>query len=149
MPTPFESASLLLTLYDQRREETMRKARDFFIGFDPRTYEEYMAGIMGPQSAYIRMVVTYWDMAASFVVNGAIDQKMFQDAAGGEYIIVFAKIEPFIPQIREAYGNPNFAANLEKVVFAMPNAREMVDSTLIRIRGMLAARAAAAAQAKS
>ena len=112
MPTPFESAQLLLTLYDQRREETLRKARDFFISFIPNSFEDVMAGLTGPHSGYIRMVLTYWDMAASFVKNGAIDKQMFIDA-NGEFIMVFGKIEPFLPQLRAAYGNPGFLANLE------------------------------------
>ena len=142
MPTPFESAQLLLTLYDLRREATMREARDFFISFDPQTLEDYMAGIMGPNTGHIRMVVTYWDMAASLVLNGAIDEKMFRDASG-EYILVFGKIEPLIPQIREAFGSQNFAASLEKLTLSLPNAREVIDSTVTRIRGFMAARAAA------
>jgi hypothetical protein len=141
MPTPFESAQLLLTLYDLRREETMRIARDFFISFDPHTLEDYMAGVMGPNGAHIRMVVTYWDMACSFVVNGAIDEKMFRDA-GGEYILVFGKIEPLLPQIREAFGSQNFAANLEKVALNLPDARTVIDAMAARIRGLIAARAA-------
>ena len=139
MPTPFESAQLILTLYEQRREETMRKARDFFIGFDPKSFEELMAGITGPQSAYIRMVTSYWDMAASLVSNGAIDEKMFRDAAGGEYILVFGKIEPFLAQVREAFGNPGFAAHLEQLALGLPDARERIDSSVQRLRAMLAA----------
>jgi len=142
MPTPFESAQLILALYEQRREDTMRKARDYFTSFDPTTYEEFMAGIMGPQSGYIRMVMSYWDMAASLVNNGAIDQQMFVDATG-EFILVFARIEPFLPQLREAFGNPNFAQHLEKLALGIPNGRERVDGTLKRMRAMLATRAAA------
>ncbi len=142
MPTPFESASLLLTLYDQRREDKLRQGRDHFFGFAPKTFEEFMGGIYGPHSGLIRMVISYWDMACSFVVNGAIDEKMFLDAAGGEFIIVFGKIEPFLAQARDAFGNAGFAANLEKVTMGMPNARERVDTTMSRINAMLAQRAA-------
>ena len=67
MPTPFESAQLLLTLYDQRREETMRQARGFYTGWDPRSFEDVMATMTGPKSGMARMVMTYWDMAAAFV----------------------------------------------------------------------------------
>src|SRR4051812_20743589 len=111
MSTPFESAQLILTLYEQRREETLRKARDFFVGFDPKNIEEFMAGFFGPQGVYVRMVISYWDMAASLVRNGAIDQKMFVDATG-EFILVFGRMEPFIPHLREVFGNPNFLSNL-------------------------------------
>jgi hypothetical protein len=143
MPTPFESAQLILSLYETRREETMRKARDFFFGFDPQSFQEVVAGMMGPEGAYVRMVISYWDMAASFVENGAIDRKMFLDA-NGEYMFVFAKIEPFLAQLREMFGNPGFAAHLESLVMGLPDARARVDSTRARIKTMLAARAAAA-----
>lgn len=121
----------------------MRKARDFFIGFDPKSLEDFMAGMMGPQSGYIRMVISYWEMAASLVANGAIDEKMFREAAGGEYIVVFGKIEPLLQQIREAFGNPNFATNLEKLALGIPDARHIIDSTTQRVRAVVAARAAA------
>ncbi len=141
MPTPFESAQLILTLYDQRREETLRKARDFFISFNPKSFEDFMAGITGPHGAYIRQVATYWDMAASLVRNGAIDQKMFVDA-NGEFIVVFGKVEPYLPQIRQAYGNPNFLANLEWLTLGIPDARQRIDTTVARVRAMVEARAA-------
>jgi hypothetical protein len=143
MPTPFESAQLILSLYETRREETMRKARDFFFTFDPQNFEEMIAGMMGPQGSYIRMVISYWDMAASFVENGAIDRKMFLDA-NGEFIFVFAKIEPFLPQFREMMGSPAFAAHLEALIKSLPNAQERVESTRARVKSMIAARAAAA-----
>jgi len=142
MPTPFESAQLILTLYDQRREETMRKARDFFFAFDPPTFEEFVGGMMGPQGGFVRMVPTYWDMAGSLVRNGAIDQKMFYDA-NGEFIFVFGKIEPFLPKLREMFGNPDAFANLEWLALNMPNGRERIDSSTARMRAMLKNRPAA------
>jgi hypothetical protein len=144
MPTPFESAQLILSLYETRREATMRKARDFFFGFEPQTFEELLAGMMGPQGGYVRMVISYWDMAASFVENGAIDRKMFLDA-NGEFIPVFAKIEPFLAPAREMLGN-NFAANLEAMIMGLPDARARIDTTRARmnaIRTALAAKATA------
>jgi hypothetical protein len=144
MPTPFESAQLILSLYETRREETMRKARDFFFSFDPKSFDELMAQLLGPQGAYFRMVVSYWDMAASFVENGAIDRKMFIEANGGEFLIVFGKIEPFMAQLRETFQNPEFAASLEKLIHSIPDYRGRVDRTIALIRQILAMRAAAA-----
>jgi hypothetical protein len=144
MPTPFESATLLLTLYDQRREETMRKARDFVLFWDPLSFEDIQVVLMGPQSGYFRMVTTYWDMAASFVAKGAIDPVMF-DAATGEYLTVFGKIEPFLVELREMFQNPNYMKNLEDVCRAAPGGGiERVVKGRERLRQMLAMRAAAA-----
>jgi hypothetical protein len=143
MPTPFESAQLILSLYETRREETMRKARDFFFGFDPQSFDEMVAGMTGPQGGLVRMVVTYWDMAASFVENGAIDRKMFLDA-NGEFIMVYLKVEPFLAQLREMFKNPDFAAHLESLTKSMPNAEARLESTRGRMKSMIAARQASA-----
>ena len=146
MPTPFESAQLILTLYEQRREETLRKARDFFLSFEPETAEEFIGAMFGPQGGYVRMVVSYWDMACSFVEHGAIDPAMFDDA-NGEYRVVLAKLAPLMTAIREKLGNPNFAIHLERFAYARPDGRAQVEATGVRIKGMLAARRAAAAAA--
>ena len=69
MSTAVDSANLILKLYELRREETMRKAREFVFGFDPKSAQEYMAGDDGPEQRLYRMVTSYWEMAASFVVN--------------------------------------------------------------------------------
>jgi hypothetical protein len=145
MATPFESAQLILKLYELRREETTRKARDFIIGFEPKSVQDIQAVLAGPQSGYLRGVISYWDMACSLVENGAIDRKMFLDASGGEMIIVFGKLEPFLEQMREMFQNPNFAIHLERVVMSIPNARQQIDGLLARIRAMLASRGAATA----
>lgn len=145
MPTPFESAELILTLYEQRREETMRKARDFFLSFEPETVDDYMAAAFGPQGGYVRMVVSYWDMACSLVEHGAIDPAMFE-ASNGEYRVVLAKLYPLLSGIREKMGNPEFAAHIERFAYSRPEGREKVEATAARIKGMLAARRAAANQ---
>jgi len=143
MPTPAESAELILKLYDLRREDTMRKARDFMVSFDPRTFEEFMAGFTGPNSGYVRMVTSYWEMAASLVVNGAIDAKMFLDA-NGEHILTFSKVQPFLSQLREMFQNPNVMKSLETLVLSQPDGQKRVDSTREMIRNMIAMRSAAA-----
>ena len=146
MPTPFESAQLILTLYDQRREATMRKARDYWVMFDPQTVEDFMGAMMSADGGYLRMVLGYWDMAASLVENGAIDRKMFQDSTA-EYIVVFSKLEPLLPALREKFNNPRMAANLESLAMSLPDARQTIDAVGARIKGMIAARKAAAAAA--
>ncbi len=100
-----------------------------------------MAGMASPNGAFIRMVVSDWEMACSLVVNGAIDAKMFNDA-NGEHLVVFGKIEALIPKMREMMGDPNVWKNLETVALGMPDARKKIDGLMTRIKGMLAARAA-------
>ena len=141
MPTPFESAQLILTLYEQRREATMRKAREFWATFGPQTEDEFAAAMFGPNAAYIRMVLGYWDMAASLVENGAIDRKMFQDSTQ-EYLVVYTKMEALLPKLREKFGNPGFLAHLEKLTLSLPDARNQIDAMAARMKWMMAARAA-------
>jgi hypothetical protein len=122
--TPYESATLLIRLYELRREPAMREARAWYAStFNPTSVDEMIATLRGPDSARFRMVTSYWDMAASFVLNGAIDEQMFADA-NGEHVIVYAKLEPFIADYRAKMGNPNYYASLEKLVLKAPGARE-------------------------
>lgn len=143
MATQYESARLILELYNLRREPTMREARNFWFTFNPETLEDYMAVMMGPNGGYVRMVFSYWEMAASLVLNGAIDNKMFNDS-NGEHLVVFGKVEGLLPKMREMMGDPNIGKSLETVALSGPNARQKIDGMMARIRGMIAARAAAA-----
>lgn len=141
--TPVDSANLLLKLYELRREETMRKARNFWFTFNPTSAQEYMSAMAGPDSGLIRMVASYWDMACSFVVNGAIDATMF-DAANGEHIIVFAKLEPILADLRQIAG-PQAFKNLEKVCLSPPVGAERVKAMGERMRAMAAQQRSASA----
>src|SRR5687768_9376165 len=124
-----ESADLILKLYDLRREKKMRKAREWFFSFNPKSAEEIMQTMMDPEvGPYLRMVTSYWDMAASFVNHGAIEAQMFNDTAG-EHMMVFAKVEPFLPELRAMFESPEAFAHLEKVIMDMPNGAEKLKKT--------------------
>ncbi|NNE98511.1 MAG: hypothetical protein HKN25_05760 [Pyrinomonadaceae bacterium] len=119
-----ESADLILKLYDLRRETVMRKARDWFFTFNPTSAEEIGNTMMDPEvGGYLRMVTSYWDMAASFVNHGAIDAEMFSDVTG-EHMMVFAKIEPYLAEMRETFESPEMYKHLEKVIYDQPNGTE-------------------------
>jgi hypothetical protein len=137
-----KSAELIMKLYDLRREEVMRKARSWFAGFHPESIEDVQSVAFGEMSAYYRMVTSYWDMACSFVNNGAIDEEMFADA-NAEQNFVFAKIHPFIAQLRELSKQPNYLANLEKYVMRQPDSEQRMESLRAFARQMNAQRAAA------
>jgi hypothetical protein len=146
-----EEAGLILKLYELRREETMRKARDwYFREFNPQSIADFMNAMMGEHSGHLRMVVTYWDMAAALVNNGAISMELFNDV-NGEHLGTFAKIEPLLGEIRRTIG-PQFAANLEKLIDATPDGRKRTAETRERFKAILAelsarqARSAAAQQ---
>jgi hypothetical protein len=141
-----EDADLILKLYDLRREPVMREARNWFFTFNPSTVAEYMETMMGPQSGYLRMVISYWDMAASLVNNGAIDEKMFNEA-NGEHLFVFAKIEPVLEDVRKAWNAPDMLKNFETLVRKTPDSEKTLAEIRERIKmiqAMMAERAQAA-----
>ena len=111
----YKDADLILKLYDLRREKTMRDARNWFFTFTPEGPQDFLDVLTSDKSGLFRMVISYWDMACSLVNNGAIDMQMFSDA-NGEHLFVYAKLEPFLPALRESMGNPNFLGHLEKTV---------------------------------
>jgi len=134
MSDKHEDASLILKLYELRREEGIRRARKwYFTQFNPQSAEDianvFVSGHDG--SAYYRMITSYWDMAASLVNNGGIDEKMFLDA-NGEHVAVFCKIEPFIEDVRKLTGMPTYLGQLEILVNKTPNAKERLE----RMRGL-------------
>jgi hypothetical protein len=137
-----KSAELIMKLYDLRREEVMRQARNWFFTFNPESVEDVMNAVRGEHSAYYRMVTSYWDMACSFVNHGAIDEEMFNDA-NQEHLLVFSKIQPILEQLRAA-GNPAYMQHLEKVVMRMPEAEQRLARFREMAKQMMAARAAAA-----
>jgi hypothetical protein len=141
-----EEAGLILKLYELRREETMRKARDwYFREFNPQSIEDFRAAIFGEHSGHIRMVVTYWDMAAVLVNRGAIGLELFTEA-NGEHIGIFSKIEPILGEIRAAFG-PQYAMNLEKLIEATPDGRKRSAGTREQMKAIRAQMAGQAAQA--
>jgi hypothetical protein len=143
-----EEAGLILKLYELRREETMRKARDwYFREFNPQSLGDFTAAMFSEHSGHLRMVVTYWDMAAGLVNSGAISKDLFL-TTNGEHVGVFSKIEPLIGEIRAGFA-PQFAVNLEKLIDATPDGRKQSAEARERmkaIRAQLAARPARAAQ---
>ena len=118
-----EEADLILKLYELRREPTMRVARDwYFREFNPTSVGDVMATMFSEHSGHLRMVWSYWDMAAGLVNHGAISVDLF-DETNGEHIGVFSKVEPLLAEIRQALA-PQFLRNLEKLIDATPQGRE-------------------------
>ena len=126
-----EDADLILKLYDLRREATMREARNWFFSFNPTSLQDFIDVLVGDKGAYYRMVVSYWDMAASLVNHGAIDEQMFHDA-NGEHVFVYSKIEPFLAELRAAFA-PQYLEHLEKVVKGIPD----LEARLARMREIM------------
>ena len=111
-------AQLILKLYDLRREAEMRKARNWFMAeFWPQSADDVMKVVNAfpsQENAWLRQVGSFWDMAAGLVVHGALSEELFL-ASSGELFFLFAKIHPFLKEIREKMNNPEAYANIEKV----------------------------------
>lgn len=110
-------AELLLRLYDLRRETILRQAREWFqMEFQAKTLEEF--GLRWPmgcqENAFFRMVVSYWEMAASIVNHGLITEAFFFENTG-EFWTVWEKIKHLAPAMRENRQNPLLWSNLESL----------------------------------
>ncbi len=118
-----EDVLAILKLYELRRDEQMRAARQwYFSDFAPRNAMDIVALFRDGEraSANFRMVTSYWDTAASFVLNGGIDEKMFLDA-NTEHVFIYAKIADFLPEIRELFREPDYLIHLENLVRSLPD----------------------------
>ena len=144
----YEDARLVLKLYDLRREAVMRQARDFMGMFSPSSFEELMAvvGAFGTkENAYVRQVLGYWEMVASLIVHGTLNAALAEDTLGEMYF-AYAKVQPFVKQMRQMMQSPEFLQNLEKVVSGTPESRDRLKRTQERMAEFAKMRAAAAAK---
>jgi hypothetical protein len=95
-------AEIILKLYELRTEPVMRQARAWLTGeFWPSTAEEFFVvqNDLGSQkNCYLRQVVTYWEMAASLVLHGALSADLFVDC-NSEPFFILAKLTPLLPEI--------------------------------------------------
>ncbi len=141
----YVDARLVLKLYDLRREAVMRQARDFFATFSPSSFEELMA-VMGAfgtkENAYARQVLSYWEMVAAFIVHGTLNPALADDTLGEMYF-VYAKVQPFVKQMRQVMKSPEFLQNVEKVVEGTPEKRERLARMQERMAEFAKMRAAA------
>jgi hypothetical protein len=132
-----EEAGLILKLYELRREETMRKARDWYaMEFHPESMDDYTKALFSEHSAHLRMVTSYWEMAAALVNHGAIGMELFNDT-NGEHMLVFSKLEPLLPQLRTLFS-PEAFKNLEKLIDDTPGGRQKVAAFRERMKAVRA-----------
>jgi len=113
----YDDVNLILRLYELRREDKLRAAREWFMkNFHARTMAEFQK--ICPQgsqeNAYFRMVVSYWDMAASFVASGVLNEELFFHS-GGELLFVLERVRELLPEFRQMMKNPRILSNAEQV----------------------------------
>jgi hypothetical protein len=144
-----EDAKLVLELYDLRREAEMRKARNFIAQFSPNTADDVLGTIYNftsSESAWIRQVLSYWEMAASLVNRGVLHEGLADDTLH-EMWFVYAKFKPLLKDLREKLKSPAFMQSIEQYAESTPERRQRVQDMISRqaeLRKMAASRANAA-----
>lgn len=125
-------AELILRLYETRQEEALRRARKFMVfEFNPKNLEELRAVSRNPgtqENAYWRQAMSYWEMAASFVLRGSLDPELFFDSAA-EGILLYAKFHHFHAVTEKESGNP-FMRHTAQLVERFPVAQALHENFL-------------------
>jgi hypothetical protein len=116
----YDDVNLILRLYEMRREDRLREARKWFTAsFKVKTFEDFQA-LCPPgseQNASYRMMVTYWEMVASFLTSGVLNNELFYQS-GRELLLVWERVRDIVPAAREAYKHPRELRNLEEAATA-------------------------------
>jgi hypothetical protein len=132
-------ADICMKLYELRREAEMRKARNFVnFQFHSRGVNdvlELMQATGTKENAWARQVFSFWENAASLVLNDIVHPGLFF-AWNGEMVFVYAKFKPFLKELRQKMENPAFLAGVEKVVSNSPEMRKRVDMIQKRLAKM-------------
>jgi hypothetical protein len=113
----YDDVGLILQLYELRREDKLRQAREWFSkSLNARNVEELQAQCPpgSEENTYFRMVTSYWEMVASFITSGVLNQELFFQS-GGELLFTWEKVRDVAPAVREIYKNPIAYKNLETV----------------------------------
>jgi len=132
-------AEIVLKLYDLRREEVMRKARNFMsTQFWPKSGSEVvklMQDFGSENNAYFRQVTSFWDMATTLVHRGAVDPDLFSDWSG-EMFFIFAKLHPYLDEVRKQMDAPQWMGNIIKFIESRPENKTKFDAFKKRVAGM-------------
>jgi hypothetical protein len=136
-----DDARLILELYDLRREPELRKARQWWlITFWPKNADDFVkvATAMGTEeNNWLRQVGSYWGIAVSFVANGVVSEKLFfQVPFCGEMYFIFAKVRPFLTELREKMNNPELFLAIEKTILGSKLARAQFEKVEARVAAM-------------
>ena len=138
MPPRIDDANLILRLYELRREEKLRAAREWYrTKFVPFSAEDIktLYQTPGEGNTNFRMATTYWDMACSFVASGILHPELFIQS-GSECLMIWSRVEEFVPRIRQEMGMPWFLVNIEKTIAMTPPAQERLSLFRTRLAAM-------------
>jgi hypothetical protein len=134
-------AQLIVQLYDLRREAEMRKARNWWAGeFFPQNADDFLkvAWAMGTQeNNWLRQVSGYWNIVASFVLAGVLNEDLFlQPGFSGEMFVIYAKIHPHVKELRQKLNDPEFFRNIEKAATRTKWGKNRLEFMIKRVETM-------------
>jgi hypothetical protein len=113
-----EQAQLHLQVYDQRRENRLRQARDWFTkNYIVNNFDDAMRiAPMGSEAGtYVGMVIGYWEQACALLNYGLLHEDLFFET-NGEFFGVWEAIKPVVPEFRQRFTNKDLLAHLEQAV---------------------------------
>ncbi len=131
-------AEIILKLYDLRRESEIRKARNWWLTqFWPESAEDVMKigqNLGTQENNWLRQAGGYWEMAAALANHGTVNKELFLEPSfSGEMFFFYAKVKPFLPELREKMQAPNMFKNVETLINSSERAQEFLRGTENRI----------------
>ena len=132
-------AELVLKIYDLRREEVMRESRNAINrDYWPRTPEEAIEVLRAdhPLNRAYRQTTGYWEMVYSMARHGVIHGDFLAENKG-EGLFLFARVEPYLAQVRAA-GNPRAFRNAEWIATETEMGRSILATFRARVAKALA-----------
>lgn len=134
-------AQLIAQLYDLRREAEMRKARSWWAaGFFPQSADDILKVVWAmntQENNWLRQVSGYWGMVASFANHGALHEDLFlAPGFSGEMFLIYAKIHPYIKELRQKLNDPNAWKDVETAVTRTKWGRDRLQFMIKRVETM-------------
>jgi hypothetical protein len=139
-------AELILKLYELRREPELRKARNWWMTeFWPQSADDFVKVAMSfgsQENQWMRQTATYWDMAATLVLSGALNEQLFlHPSCSGEMFFCFAKIQPYLKEFRRKLNASDAFENTEELVMKTKWGRDRIKLLQERQAGFIKQRA--------
>lgn len=145
-------AQVILKLYDLRREAELRKARNWWLNtFWPESAADVLVVMRAAgtqENNWFRQVLGYWGIATSLALNGAVSETLFLDPSfSGEMFLIYAKVRPYLKELRETMQNPRMMKNIEDMVLRSKASRDWLAYMEKNVARMREARKQVAAKA--
>lgn len=136
-------ADLVLRAYELRREPVLREARKAIVmNWWPKSLDDLKAIAVWdhPQNDSFRQVSSYWELVYGMARHGIVHSEYMADSAGGEGLILLAKVWPWLAEFRAGGIGPRFLRNTEWIATETESGRELFGRLKDRIEQMRAGR---------